>query len=377
MLIKGNNISRENIRNILLIQLGDIGDVVLSFPAIRALHENFPQANVVVAVREKARELIEDCKWATDVISINEETRTWIGELTYQKRFFSRLRGFHFDLAIDMRTGDREALIAFFSGARQKVGFGTNGGTFWRNRVFTHLATDEPKQDRHIAEYYLGLLESYNIKTDQIWPEHNVPDFRYQEAKALLNNEAVPLERPIIAVQPYSLWKYKEWGVDKYIQLINWLISEYSVSIIITGSLDESERAKEIILKCPQNTFNLAGKTSIGTLAAVFKTCKLFIGVDSAGVHIAAAVGLPTLCIFGPSSSTGWAPRGKLHRVAHKDLPCVPCCKKGCDNSEYSRCLEELTLEEVISVVRFQISMILQPESNLNLQNFSLSSQTL
>jgi len=359
MLVKGSDISRENIRNILLIQLGDIGDVVLSFPAVRALYETFPQANVVVAVREKAKELIEDCKWATDVISVNEEKRTWIEELKYQKRFFSRLRRFHFDLAIDMRAGDREALLAFFSGARQKVGFFANDGKLWRNRVFTHLAIPEPKQGWHMAEYYLSLLVAYNIKTEQIQPKHDVPEDRYKKAKVLLKKEGVPSDRPIIAVQPFSLWKYKEWGVDKYIQLINWLISEYDVSIIITGSLDERERADEIIKKCPLNTYNLAGKSSIGTLAAVFKACKLFIGVDSAGVHIAAAVGVPTVCIFGPSSSSGWAPRGKLHRVVHKDLPCVPCCKKGCDNSEYSRCLEELTIEKVMSVVKSQIDAIL------------------
>jgi len=359
MLVKGSDISRENIRNILLIQLGDIGDVVLSFPAIRALHKTFPQANIVVAVREKARELIEDCKWTTDLISVNEEKRTWIEELKYQKRFFSRLRGFHFDLAIDMRAGDREALLAFFSGARQKVGFFANDGKLWRNRVFTHLSTDEPKPGRSMAQYYLGLLEAYNIKTDHIQPEHDVPEVRYKKAKVLLKNEGVPSDWPIIAVQPFSLWKYKEWGADKYFQLINRLISEYSVSIIITGSFDERERADEIIKKCPLNTYNLAGKTSIGTLAAVFKACRLFIGVDSAGVHIAAAVGLPTVCIFGPSSSSGWAPRGLQHRVVHKDLPCLPCGKKGCDNSAHSRCLEELTLEEVMSVVKGQIDMIL------------------
>lgn len=359
MRVKGNDICRENIRSILLIQLGDIGDVVLSFPAIRALHETFPEANVVVAVREKAKELIEDCRWATDVISINEEKRTWIEELKYQKKFLSRLRVFHFDLTIDIKPGDRGAIIALLSGARQKVSFYADDGKLWRNRVFTHLSTDEPKPGRHMAEYYLGLLETYNIKTDHIRPEHDVPEYRHQEAKALLKNEGVPLDRPIIVVQPFSLWKYKEWGTDKYIQLINWLISEYNVSIIITGSLGERKRADEITKKCPRNTYNLAGKTSIGTLAGIFKTCRLFVGVDSAGVHIAAAVGLPTVCIFGPSSSSGWAPRGLQHRVVHKDLSCVPCCKKGCDNSEYSRCLEELTLEEVISVVKGQIDTIL------------------
>lgn len=359
MLVKGSDISRENIRNILLIQLGDIGDVVLSFPAIRALHENFPQANVVVAVREKAKELIEDCKWTTDVISVNEEKRTWIEELKYQKKFFLRLRGFHFDLAIDMRTGDREALLAFLSGAQQKISFYANNGKLWRNRVFTHLAMDEPIPGRHMAQYYLGLLEAYNIRTDHIWPEHDVPDDRYQKARALLKNESVPSARPIIAVQPFSLWKYKEWGVDKYIQLIDWLISEYNVSIIITGSLDERERAGEIIKKCRQNTYNLAGETSIGTLAAVFKACRLFIGVDSAGVHIAATVGLPTVCIFGPSSYIDWAPRGQQHRTVYKDLPCVPCQNKGCHGSEISRCLEELTFEEVRAVMKTQMDLIL------------------
>lgn len=359
MRVKGNDIVRENIHNILLIQLGDIGDVVLSFSAIRALRENFTQSNVVVAVREKAKELIEDCRWATDVISINEEKRTWIEELKYQKRFFSRLRGFHFDLAIDIKPGDRGAILAFLSGAPQRVSFYANDGKLWRNRVFTHLATDEPKPGRHMAEYYLGLLEAYNIKTDQIWPEHDVPEYRYQKAKALLRNEGVQSDRPIIAVQPFSLWKYKEWGVDKYNKLINWLISEYNVSIIITGSLDERERAGEIIKKCRQNTYNLAGETSIGTLAAVFKACRLFIGVDSTGVHIAAAVGLPTVCIFGPSSYIDWAPRGQQHRTVYKDLPCVPCQNKGCHGSEISRCLEELTFEEVRAVVKTQIDSIL------------------
>ena len=359
MLVKGSDISRENIRSILLIQLGDIGDVVLSFPAIRSLHENFPEANIVIAVREKAKELIEDCKWATDVISINEEKRTWIEELKYQKRFFSRLRGFHFDLAIDIKPGDRGAILAFLSGARQKISFYADDGKLWRNRVFTHLATDEPNPGRHMAQYYLGLLEAYNIKTNHIRPEYDVPEDRYQKARALLKNKGIPSDRSIIAMQPFSLWKYKEWGVDKYIQLINWLISEYDVSIIITGSLDERERANGIIKNCRQNTYNLAGKTSIGTLAAVFKACKLFIGVDSAGVHIAAAVGLPTVCIFGPSSYIDWAPRGKQHQVVHKDFPCVPCQNKGCQGSEISRCLEELTLEEVMTVVKGQVDGIL------------------
>ncbi len=89
MLVKGKTLVRKDLKNILLIQLGDIGDVVLSFPCIRALKENFPKANVIVAVREKARELIEDCPWAAGVISIREEKRGLGEKFIYQANFFS------------------------------------------------------------------------------------------------------------------------------------------------------------------------------------------------------------------------------------------------------------------------------------------------
>jgi ADP-heptose:LPS heptosyltransferase len=82
--------------------------------------------------------------------------------------------------------------------------------------------------------------------------------------------------------------------------------------------------------------------------------------VDSAGVHIAAAVGIPTVSIFGPSSISDWAPRGKQHFVVHKDLPCVPCKDKGCQDSEFSRCLEELTFNEVKTVVKSQADEVLK-----------------
>ena len=92
MLVKGNKPLPKEIKNILLIQLGDIGDVVLSFPCIRALNENFPKANIIVAVREKAKELIEDCMWVTESVSINKKIRKPYQEIIYQKDFFSCLR---------------------------------------------------------------------------------------------------------------------------------------------------------------------------------------------------------------------------------------------------------------------------------------------
>jgi len=358
MLVKGNNKISKDVRSILLLQLGDIGDVVLSFPVIRALRENFPQANLVVAVREKASELIEDCPWTDDVISINNNHRRWYQELIYQRDFLLRLWKFKFDLTIDLRTGSRGAILTLLSGARQRIGFYAFDGKLWRNRTFTNIVF--PLANIHVAQYYLSLLFPFDIKTENIWPEIKITPEKQKRASILFRNKNIPSSRPVIAIQPFSLWQYKEWGMDKYVRLINRIQTEYNLSIIITGSSDERYRVNWVVKNCKHNVYNFAGKTSIGLLAAVLKKCGLFIGGDSAGVHIAAAVGTPTVSIFGPSSSAGWAPKGSQHFIIKKNFECVPCLQKGCQGSEISRCLEELALDDVWSVVKAQIDKVLK-----------------
>ncbi|MFC1488659.1 glycosyltransferase family 9 protein [Thermodesulfobacteriota bacterium] len=359
MLIKGGNVLPNDIRNILLIQLGDIGDVVLSLPTIRALRENFPQANLIVAVMEKAGGLVEKCPWVRGVIAIKKNRWKWYKEITYQKAFFSHLRKYRFDMAVDLRTGTRGAILAFLSGARLRIGYYTNSEKPWRNRMFTHLHKPEPRPGWHLTEFYQGILRDFNVSTEKIWPEIRISVERQQSAEAFFRKENIPLDRPIIAVQPFSLWKYKEWSIAKYIELISRITTEYKLTVILTGSSDEQRRAEEIAKKCGQDVFNLAGKTSIGMLSAVLKMCDLFVGGDSAGVHISAAVGIPTVSIFGPTAAFAWAPRGEKHSVIQKELPCVPCNLKGCDGKGISQCLEELTVDEVVPAVKVQLDRII------------------
>ena len=358
MLIKGNSILTSGIQNILLIQLGDIGDVVLSFPAIRALRENFPDANVIVAVREKAKELIEDCPWASDVISINKTKRNWVEEVLYQKSFFSRLRRFKIDLAIDLRTGTRGAILAFLSGSACIIGRFAEDGRLWRNRLFTHLVRPENELNQYAAEHNLNIISPLDLDIRNRIPNLDVPPERKEKAFDILKQENVPLNKPVIAIHPFSLWKYKEWGISQCVSLIDHINTKYNISVIITGSLEERINAQEVVTECNTSVFNLAGKTSIAELAGVLEECLLFIGVDTAALHVAAAVGIPTVGIFGPSSPTNWAPRGDQHCVVSKNMSCVPCMQKGCQNSERSRCLEDLTFGEIREKVDERMDMI-------------------
>jgi len=342
-------------KNILLIQLGDIGDVVLSIPAYRAVRENFPQAKIVVAVREKAKDLVRSLPWVHDVISINQDNRSLLQEIAYQWRFFSSVRRHHFDLVFDLRTGTRGAILAFLSRAKERVGFFAHDEAFWRNRLFTRLYKLDCRE--YVADYYFSLLQAHGLTVTHKAPEMQIiPDMQKRAADILVREEVYPA-LPIIAIQPFSLWQYKEWSANKYILLIQRILSEYRAFILITGSQDEYERAEYIVKQCKQSgqyIFNLAGKTSLSELAAILKFCQLFIGSDSAGMHIAGAVGTPTVIIFGPSAPASWAPKGTHHAIVQKSLSCVPCRRKGCNGSEFSRCLEELDAGDVWAVVESQ-----------------------
>ena len=351
---------QRNAGSILIIQLGDIGDVVLSIPAFRTVRENFPKAKVTVAVRAKAHELITQIPWVDGGIAVNEDRRSPLGELRHQREFFSLVRRHRFDLAFDLRTGTRGAILAFLSGAKERVGFLDPDG-LWRNRLFTHLYRLEYRLPQHVSAYYSSLLRAHGLTLSEAAPEMRVPPEMRQRAAKILQAEGAPAELPVIAIQPFSLWRYKEWDIDKLVLLAKRILANCRASIAITGSPDERSRAEDIVGRFGPDTphvYNLAGKTSLGELSALISACRLFIGLDSAGVHIAAAVGTPTVTIFGPSAPASWAPIGESHAFVQKDLPCVPCRQKGCDGSGISRCLEELEVDEVWTTVRTQLNRL-------------------
>ena len=349
---KGDQQVSGPIERILLIQLGDIGDLVLSIPTIRSLKETYPSAHLTVAARDKASDLVNLCPWSDDVLEIKKEKLTpgdWVG---HQYRFFRALRSKPFDMVIDLRTGTRGAILTFLSGARIRMGFTALEET-WRNYLFTHLVYPPMNMPMlHMAHYHLLLLDRYGFDVNPQWPRLRIDEKRARDISDLLNRENVPLTMPLIAIQPFSLWRYKEWRPEKFRQLVQWILSGFPVVVLVCGTRSERSRIKRMIDGIPAGkVFNMAGKTTISQYAALLARCRLFIGCDSAGVHIASAVETPTATIYGPSSPKSWAPRENGHVVIQKAMDCVPCREKGCRGSGRSECLEKLSVDEVVAVV--------------------------
>jgi heptosyltransferase-3 len=359
MLVKGSDIPKENIRNILLIQLGDIGDVVWATPTFRAVKKAYPSANISVLLREAFGSLLKADPHIHRIFEVKRYKGNLIKKMKEQIRFLKTLRQEHFDLVFDLRSDDRGAFMSFFSGAPVRA---TNiyHSIPWRNWFFTHLV-DPPVSEESIygaAEQSLRVVREFGIDTKDTIPKVYVSEGVKAKVMRLLDCEGITAANLWISINPFSRWRYKELGYEKWVQIVDWLWEEYEISTVIVGAPKEREESINIVNKCKGRIYNLTGRTTLDELAGVLSRSGLHVGVDSAAPHIAAAVGTPTITIYGPSDWRDWAPPGEMHSVVTPNCDCAPCQQKGCDGTERSRCLEELEVNKVRRAIQdFLIKM--------------------
>ena len=352
MLVKGNSDLIKDIRSILLIQLGDIGDVVWATPTFRAVKKAYPQANVSVLLRESFGSLLEADPNIHKIFEVKRYRGNLPEKAIKQLSFIRDLRRERFDLVFDLRSDDRGAFMAFLSGAPIRVSIVHRG--LWQKQFFSHLVAP-PSSDKRIygaAEQSLCVVREFGINTKDTIPKLWVSEKVKKRAEKLLEGDDVTAVSRWITLNPFSRWEYKEWGYEKWVQIVDWLWEEYEILTVIVGAPEERGKSIDIVNKCKGRIFNLTGRTSLDELAGVLSLSSLHLGVDSAAPHIAAAVSIPTITIYGPSDWRDWAPQGRTHSVIIPECDCSPCYRKGCDDSGKSRCLQELEVKKVMSAIR-------------------------
>jgi predicted lipopolysaccharide heptosyltransferase III len=355
----------SHVNRILIIQLGDIGDVVWSLPAIRAVREAYPGATVTVLVRKGNGSLLTAEASASPVLEVPAGENGLWGKIRSSLRLTGTLRRERFDVVIDLRGDERGAYTAFLTGAPFRIALHYPTMPWPRNALFTHLVSQDGDPMPVGAAYpYLFILRAFGIETENATPRLDLSAEVTERAKEILTAAGVPMTANAetdaasgksirwVTVNPFSRWSYKEWNLEKWTQVIDWLEKDFGLSTVIVGAPSERDRSESLIGACSAKVFNLAGKSTLADLAGILKFSRLHIGVDSAAPHIAAAVGTPTVTIYGPSDWRYWAPRGENHRVVSSDWECAPCFQKGCDGSGQSRCLENTEVSAVQDVIR-------------------------
>lgn len=340
-----------HIKKILVIQLGDIGDVVWMIPALWAVKNAYPQAQLMILARHPNAEVLLDDPRIAGVFQVRPERRI-------QDRFGASFQLLHslrhekFDMVIDLRADDRGAITSFLTGAPLRAAL-FYPGLFWRNHLFTHLVNPEPTKERVFgaAEQSLKIIRGLGIKEESSVPIIIVSAESEHKVRQIVAAENIPAKNGWVSINPFSRWLYKEWGIEKWRKLASLVWQKYGMPTVICGSEEEREKAAKLFQDTPSPVYNLAGKISLREMPALLKLSLLHIGVDSAAPHIAAAVGTPTVTIYGPSDWRDWAPPGEKNKVVFPDMNCSPCYQKGCDGRGRSLCLEQIDVDKVLTIV--------------------------
>jgi len=330
-------------KNILVIKLRYIGDVLLATPVLRALRERFPDAHLAAAVNRGTEDIL---KWNPDLNEVLVVER--VG-LAGQFRFLGEIRRRRFDCVIDLTDGDRAAILARFSGAPVRIGL--NDEHRWRGLLYTAVAHSEPSV-AHRIERDLETVRSLGVQPKSGLPVLRTSTQDDEEGARLLDEIAgEPLSRgarPLVMFQPGARYWFKAWPVERFADLANRLAERDDCRILIGGHAQEKALADQIAARARSKPVVLAGRTTLLQYAAILKRCALFVGSDNGPMHMAAALGVPVVALFGPSNPAEWGPRGQRVEVFYKGLDCRRCFHPTCTRGEES-CMKQITVGEVFA----------------------------
>ena len=330
-------------RNILVIKLRYVGDVLLATPVLRALKDSFPDARMTMAVNKGTEDVVRRNPDVDDVLALRR------GGVREELRFLRDLRRRRFDLVIDLTDGDRSAFLSRWTGASTRIGF--NKEHRWRGACYTTVVAHTP--DLHRIDRNLESLRPLGIEPKTATPVLLLTAEEERQAAHLMMDIGVvdtrgTVTRPLIMLHPGARYWFKAWPIERFASLADRLVDAHGCRVLIGGSDRDEAAAAGIVGAARSRPINLAGRVDLLTFAAIVKQCALFVGNDNGALHIAAAVGTPVVGLFGPSNPREWGPRGDRVAVLYKGLDCRACFHPTCERGE-ANCMRQISVDEVFA----------------------------
>lgn len=353
-----NDKINESLRpdHILVVNLGGIGDFLLSTPALRALKRLYPQARISILIVPRIVELAKGLPYIDEVISfdfINGKCRG--GGLLIEWKEFKRLSNLLFtlrkrkyDLLINMRTLTswrgvlRVLALAFLIGAKRKVGRDTDGRGFFFNVKIPETETGK----KHEMEYDIDTVEALGAEIVDKTIDFDVDDRGVEKVHRILKKGGIFKHDILIGIHPGGKPSHR-WPIENFSAVIDEIDKKISCKFVITGSKDEVGLAKKLMKMASVEMVDLAGRLSIKELGGLIRRCNLFIANDTGPMHIAAILKTPLVAIFGPGDLTRYDPKSISDKVAvaYRSVDCSPCYRVRCKDQ---RCLRIIFPKEVV-----------------------------
>ena len=279
---------------LLIVRLTAMGDVIHGLPVATALREHFPRAMIAWAVEGRAADLIEG---HPDLDAVIKLPRHWSRSLAAMRGVRQQLRAIDFDIAVDLQCLTKSALVAWLSGAKRRLGVAGKNG-----RELSKLLNNELTDVRatHVVEHYLQILQPLGIESPSV--EFKLPE---RKADARFAHQAITnlslVESHFAILNPGAGWPSKLWPPARYGKVAQHLYNQYGLRSLAVWCGSDERRLAEKIVNTSDGAAVLAPSTTIPQLAAIARRARLFVGSDTGPMHLAVAVGTPTISLHGTS----------------------------------------------------------------------------
>jgi len=333
----------KDARRILIRAVNWVGDAVMTTPAIAAVRESFPQAEIALLANPLVAQLFSPHPWVDRVITFdrNGAHKGMAGRF----RLASQLRKQAFDAAVILPNSFDSALVPWLAGIPVRLGKSSDGRALLLSGRYRPA---DRVSGCHEVEYYRGLLKHFGITGQADVPYLATTPAEDDAAAALLAEHGILPDDFVLGINPGAAFgSAKRWYPDRFADVARQLARLKNARIVIFGGPGETDIAAEIEQQLGGGCLNLAGSTTLRGLMALIRSCHLFITNDSGPMHIAAAFGVPLVAIFGSTDHATTSPYTDRAVIVRKEIECAPCKLRECPTDH--RCMTAVLADDVIS----------------------------
>lgn len=324
-------------KNLLIIKLRYIGDVLLASAVFGPLRQKYSQARIVALVNPGTQSIISHNPYIDEILQVPRS------DWKSQMRFLREIRSRQFDCVLDLTDGDRAALITAVTGAGTRIGFDHEH----RLRRFAYTTCISASYGTmHMVDYHALVLKALGIEVSPDPPHVFITEKEEREADRLLGQLGI-MEQKWVMIHPAARYWFKAWPGERFAALAD-ALEDLGYAVVCVGQRGDEGTVERIQQSARSNVLSLVGRIDLLLLAALMKRCQLFIGNDAGPMHIAAGVGCSVVALFGPSDPAIWGPRGTNACVIYKGMDCRQCFHPDCFRKE-DQCMKQISVEEVLN----------------------------
>ncbi len=334
---------------ILIIKLKHIGDTLLMTPTIRWLRKEYPDALIDVVIRSGTESVLANNPDISNIFLVarpETDKRSWSDTAGSLQTALRILTGPRYDYAFDLSNSDRAKQLVFLSRARIRGINDWNARLGVKRKLFNAFSSFHWRESHQVEKDFRTVADIFGSQAEP-GPLVMLPPADTSAIEAAL--PGIQLDKPYAVFHPTSRWAYKQWDQLRWAELAAWLQKKRGLQIILSVGPDakEIEYADSIRHAC-SGVVSAGGRLTLPQIAALLQGAHLFVGIDTAVMHISAAMQTPTVALFGANNERNWRPWKCHHRLVLGDCSCKKNKKMVCDKSRILPCMDAISLQQVI-----------------------------